>query len=214
MSTRGWVLYSESLSGRRSKVERRTIFLGLIATFLILLILVAGHSASWPSQQLGKLSSYYTAASHTLSASTPCTTPLKPIYPVNRPLHPAKQDCHPVPSSDKAFGLEVCWAANSCHAFSVRIRRLDREACAAYESLAPQRSHEPGLVKLLRKSGPDLFMIRTNGAQRHASVDSVYESNCTYRFDFSPSSGGPVWLDVWLVYEVGRESGVDRTHPP
>lgn len=197
-------------NSRRRKIELRTVVFGLIATFLVLLLVLGDRSTSWTTRQFEKLSSHHTSTHSAPSDSPRCPTSASPVYPVDRPLHTGQQNCHDVPSSDTAFRLEVCWAPYTCHEFSVRIHRLDQEACAAYERLAHQRSHDPALVKMLQGSGPDLFMIRTNGAQRYASVDSIYEGNCTYRFNVSLSSAGPVWLDIWLVYEASRTSTYDR----
>jgi hypothetical protein len=69
------------------------------------------------------------------------------------------------------------------------------------------QSTEARATWLKEMQGPDSFVLRTTGAQRWLAEDSVYEGQCTYRFDVSLSTGGAFWLELWHMYTVSRAVG-------
>lgn len=133
-----------------------------------------------------------------------CPDPNNPVLPVDTEIdqYSTSLDCRFAPTSNTNFTIEVCKAIGACNKFSVRIARTNIKECERMEALEVPASTPERVESLRYDRGPDSFLIRTNGAQRHASEVSRYEGECTYRFDVTLSNGGPVWLELWWRYTV------------
>jgi len=72
-----------------------------------------------------------------------------------------------------------------------------------FVDLTPDPSEDPALTKWMREQrGPDAFYMRTDGAERYASVYSTYEGQCTYSFNIRLKNPGNVYVSIWWTYEV------------
>jgi hypothetical protein len=118
------------------------------------------------------------------------------------PLHHSTQTCHSVPSKISAFKLEVCYTEGTCNQFTARISRTSQKECRDAEN-TPDPSEDPALSRWMRKErGPDAFYLRTDGAERYASIYNMYEGQCTYSFDVRLKNPGDTYLQIWWTYEV------------
>lgn len=114
-----------------------------------------------------------------------------------------QQTCSAVPSADSAFELELCHEARKCNSFTLRVARTDRNLCSYLENTERKLSQDLELDAWIKHSvGPDVFEIRTDGAERVAGQEAAYEGDCRWRFDVQLRDAGPVWLTAWHTYQV------------
>ena len=112
------------------------------------------------------------------------------------------RSCSSLPSLNTDFHLELCHDPTLCNSFSVNIRRVNASACQLAEGVA-EPSTDPNLNTFMRNErGPDAFLIRTDGAERFASVWSKYNGSCAYTFDVDLRNAGDVYLQVWRTFQV------------
>jgi hypothetical protein len=153
--------------------------------------------------------SFHTPASSYLSFNSfhyylsPAVSSCPSVYNTGRPpTDRSAFKCHTVPSKIPLFELEVCYAEGTCNQFTLRIKRTSAEACREQEA-TPDPSEDPVLTKWMREQrGPDGFYLKTDGAERYASVYPTYEGQCTYSFDVRLKNPGDVYVSIWWEYEV------------
>lgn len=190
-------------AGGKGRSRSSGIYILAASAFLFILY----STSNWPQDQLNdsvkSLSAYV--------GTSACPNASNPILPVDTPLNPSQQTCTKVNSGHNDFDVEICPVRSECNRFSVRITRTDMNACNAMESRNlledGVQSTEARATWLKEMQGPDSFVLRTTGAQRWLAEDSVYEGQCTYRFDVSLSTGGAFWLELWHMYTVSRAVG-------
>ncbi|KAG8976795.1 hypothetical protein FRC05_003145 [Tulasnella sp. 425] len=96
--------------------------------------------------------------------------------------------------------MELCYSSHSCNEFTFRIKRTNSTACMESEG-APNPSLDPELSKWIKENrGPDAFLVRTDGAERFATVSDSYEGNCSYAFDIRLKNPGIVYLQAWWTF--------------
>ena len=134
----------------------------------------------------------------------PCPDPSHPILPVDQTISGRHEACVSVQTAIQDFTVEVCPVSAVCNSFSVKIHRVNQTECERLEALDIPIQNGTRAEWLRWQSGPDSFLLRTSGAQRWASENSVYEGACNSRFDVSLSNGGQVWLELWWIYTVSR----------
>lgn len=118
------------------------------------------------------------------------------------PLDHSTQSCYLVPSNHTSFALEVCYTPNTCNQFTARISRTSYEECQVAQD-TPDPSEDAGITRWMREErGPDAFYLRTDGAERYASVLPGYEGNCKYHFDVRLKNPGDVYLQIWWTEQV------------
>jgi hypothetical protein len=197
---------------RRLLLRSATISLILAIPFLILRPDHYENGVERPSLSLPGL------FPSTWDTSSSCPDPYHDdLLPIDRELHSGSQTCYPASSATPAFDVEICASGRTCNAFSVRIRRTDQQECRRMEEMPVPASTEERQDWLRKERGPDSFMLRTSGAQRWGSEISVYEGNCTYRFDVSLNNGGSVWIELVWEYTVRlsiQYPSVDRPFRP
>lgn len=154
-------------------------------------------SNAYPSSLFDHARSYF-------GSYVSCPDPNNPVLPVDLEIdqYSTQFDCRLAPSNNTDFTIELCKVVNACNKFSVRIQRTNITECERMEALEVPASTPERLEVLRYARGPDSFLLRTNGAQRHGSEVSQYEGECSYRFDVTLSNGGPVWLELWWRYTV------------
>ncbi|KAG9012166.1 hypothetical protein FRB90_006815 [Tulasnella sp. 427] len=134
---------------------------------------------------------------------------------VGRPAITRKgQNCINVPSKNDAFQLEVCFGSQTCNEFTFRTKRTNFTSCEESEA-TPDPSNDPELSKWIKDNrGPDAFLVRTDGAERFATVSDTYEGNCSYAFDIRLKNPGPVYLQTWWTFtNYQAYSDTDSTWP-
>lgn len=148
---------------------------------------------------------YYTEISKPLHDLfyTPPLSPCPSVHDIGRPLvDHASQACYPVPSNHTSFSLEVCYTPDTCNQFTARISRTSQEECEEAEA-TPDPSEDAGITWWMRdKMGPDAFYLRTDGAERYASVTPEYEGGCSYAFDVRLKNPGDAYLQIWWTEQV------------
>jgi hypothetical protein len=177
-------------------------------TFLIALA-IYWSTTTWPSSNDFHGAENFSVnekASYMLGVA-PCPNPNLPLLPVNRPLDPATQTCSHIDLvEDSGFQVEICPVKATCNRFSIIITRQDQDFCSEMEAREFNFTLSAEREDWMRnKQGPDSFSIRTSGAQRWAAEDSFYQGDCKYKFDVTLSNGGPVWLQLWHLYEVSTD---------
>ncbi|KAG8951341.1 hypothetical protein FRC00_007306 [Tulasnella sp. 408] len=140
-----------------------------------------------------------TLPSSLLSPPDSCPSP----YDVGRPpMNREGQTCERIPSNNGVFGMELCRRPHTCNEFTFRIKRTNSTACTASEA-SPDPSRDPELSNWIKANrGPDAFLVRTDGAERYATVSDTYEGNCSYSFDIRLKNPGMVYLQVWWTFSV------------
>lgn len=176
---------------------RRSSFVFAIAlTFLIALLLVSLHPSVTPYTQLKPIQDYF-------SRPPPPLATCPSAHDKGRtPLVHETQTCYPVPSNHHSFALEVCYTPDSCNQFTARIARTSHLECQEAED-TPDPSEDAALTRWMREErGPDTFYLRTDGAERYASVYSTYNGQCSYSFDVRLKNPGDTYLQIWWTEEV------------
>jgi energy-converting hydrogenase Eha subunit F len=170
-------------------------FLALALVIACLLVSLHAPTSSYVQQQLPKPIHDY--------LSPPQQPSCPSVHDRGRPpLSHKTQTCHSVPSKIPAFNLEVCYTQGTCNQFTTRITRTSAKECREAER-TPDPFVDPALSTWMRKErGPDAFYLRTDGAERYASVYDTYEGQCTYSFDVRLKNPGKSYLQIWWTYEV------------
>ncbi|KIO33629.1 hypothetical protein M407DRAFT_231788 [Tulasnella calospora MUT 4182] len=148
-----------------------------------------------------KLPAHFHLHDAVLGALPPTLHSCPSPYDVGRPpvTHDG-QSCEHIPSNNDAFDMELCHQTYTCNEFTFRIRRTNLTACMASEG-GPNPSLDPELSKWIRDTrGPDAFLVRTDGAERYATISDTYEGNCSYAFDIRLKNPGTVYLQVWWTF--------------
>jgi hypothetical protein len=160
------------------------------------LVLISAFSFHTPTSSYLSFNSFHY---HLSPASSSCPS----VYDSGRPpINRSALKCHTVPSKISSFELEVCYAKGTCNQFTFHIKRTSTEACREQEA-TPDPSEDPALTKWMREQrGPDAFYMRTDGAERYASVYSTYEGQCMYSFNIRLKNPGNVYVSIWWTYEV------------
>lgn len=174
--------------------KRTAVFYVLVFTLAVTFVASAFHSKGASYTEIPKpiKDFFYTAQSHCPS-----------VHDIGRPaLDHALQTCHAVPSNHSSFSIEVCYTAHTCNQFTARIARTNQDECSDAES-APDPNEDPGITRWMREQmGPDTFYLRTDGAERYASVMPKYEGGCSYAFDVRLKNPGDVFLQIWWTEQV------------
>ncbi|KAJ7583977.1 hypothetical protein C8J56DRAFT_196072 [Mycena floridula] len=133
------------------------------------------------------------------------------VHDIGRPLlDHSDQKCTSLPSRLDQFEAQICIAPRTCNQFTLRIRRVDQAECLAAESLADP-SFLPDLSHWMRtQRGPDSFYVRTDGAERYATVYGTYEGSCSYTYDLRLKNPGEILLQTW--WTQGRYEGFSETN--
>lgn len=122
------------------------------------------------------------------------------------PLVHRTQTCYPVPSNHHSFALEICYTPDTCNQFTAHIARTSHRECQDAEN-APDPSKDKALTRWMRNErGPDAFYLRTDGAERYASVYPTYKGKCSYSFDVRLKNPGDTYLQIWWTEEVHSSS--------
>ncbi|KZP13775.1 hypothetical protein FIBSPDRAFT_834647 [Athelia psychrophila] len=175
----------------------------LAITFTVTVLLLSFHPKAAPSYaEFSKpIKDYF--------SSLPVACPS--VYDAGRPaLDHSTQTCYPVPSNHTAFALEVCYAPDTCNQFTARISRTSHADCQAAED-TPDPSKDEGITRWMReKRGPDAFYLRTDGAERYASVLPEYDGGCKYHFDVRLKNPGDAYLQIWWTEQ--RYTGFSDTN--
>lgn len=182
--------------------SRRTPLVGAIAlTCLIALVLVSLHPSTTSYAQFPRPIHDYFSPPPLPLATCPS------VHDRGRPpLVHETQTCYPVPSNHSSFALEVCYTPDTCNEFTARIGRTNQLECMEAED-TPDPSEDAGLTRWMREErGPDAFYLRTDGAERYASVYPTYEGKCAYSFDVRLKNPGDTYLQIWWTEEVRSSS--------
>lgn len=167
-----------------------------LGLFLLILVFLISHIQNSDLTRGDFISSYSAVSLSRLS-----TCPSVHIVGRRRIDH-SKQTCYPVPSKISHFGLELCYVADSCNEFTARITRTRPHECHEAE-LTPDPSKDRSISNWMRKErGPDAFYLRTDGAERYATVYSKYIGKCKYEFDVALKNAGQSYLQIWWTFEV------------
>jgi hypothetical protein len=176
---------------------RMHLCMALVAIPLVFLVLLHAHT----SQNLVHILQGQAPSFLLGSSSVRC--PQLHDTDIPGPSGHVAQQCYNVPSAARNFALELCHAPRECNAFALHIARTDTSQCAEMETREGALSADHTLNAMIRAGGPDAFELFTDGAERAALTDPVYEGACRYRFDVSLRNAGPVWLRGFHTHEVG-----------
>jgi hypothetical protein len=188
----------------RSLVQRhlstRQLFVLVPVCVLLLFTGSLVHPSTTTFFQPDSRTSTVLISSESVVTASSCPSPDSP----KRPQSEHTGNCRPLPSSDPAFAIELCEDYGECNSFSVRVRRTSAESCSHAESTADELiGGEPSLRSWMKaERGPDAFWLRTDGAERYSDGWSVYEGDCSYRFDVALQNPGETIIQLWHMHEV------------
>lgn len=169
----------------------------------IAISLLMAIAASFLLSSNPKLPARFHLHNAVLSALLPTPASCPSPYDVGRsPIAHEGQGCKQITSNNDAFDMELCYSSHSCNEFTFRIKRTNSTACMESEG-APDPSLDPELSKWIKENrGPDAFLVRTDGAERFATVSDSYEGNCSYAFDIRLKNPGTLYLQAWWTFSV------------
>ncbi|KAJ7583783.1 hypothetical protein C8J56DRAFT_1054311 [Mycena floridula] len=144
---------------------------------------------------------------HLFAGRQPCPS----VHNIRRPLiDHSNQRCTTLKSLLDQFEAQICIAPRTCNQFTLRIRRVDQAECLSAESVADP-SFLPDLSHWMRtQRGPDSFYVRTDGAERYATVYGTYEGSCSYTYNLRLKNPGEIILQTW--WTQGRYEGFSETN--